>query len=69
MIENNGLAYYHSELTESLQKILDYLVPSEFQHYCESSTEERTNHIYNDLELVQKYMTQPYKDPRQQELF
>tara|TARA_R100001510_G_scaffold43980_1_gene40470 strand:- start:228 stop:494 length:267 start_codon:yes stop_codon:yes gene_type:complete len=67
-------------LTESLQRILDYITPSEFQHYCEASVEERAEHIYNDLELVQNYIatreedfafkqTQPYKDPRQKELF
>lgn len=67
-------------LTESLQRILDYITPSEFHHYCESSVEERAEHIYNDIELVQNYIatreedfafeqTQPYKDPRQMELF
>ena len=67
-------------LTESLQRILDYITPSEFHHYCEASVEERAGHIYNDLELVQNYVatreedfafeqTQPYKDPRQMELF
>ena len=67
-------------LTESLQRILDYIRPSEFQHYCEASVEERAVHIYNDIELVQNYIasreidfafeqTQPYKDPRQKELF
>ena len=67
-------------LTESLQRILDLFSPDEKRHYDEASVKERAEHIYNDIELVQNYIatreedfafkqTQPYKDPRQKELF
>ena len=89
MIDKNNSVYTDNSwdnskryelLTESLQRILDYISPSEFHHYCEASVEERAEHIYNDIELVQNYIatreedfafdqTQPHKDPRQMELF
>ena len=55
-IEKEPYSFCYGVFTESLQRILDYITPSKFHHYCEASVEERAEHIYNDIELVQNYI-------------
>ena len=46
----------NSEQIHSLQRVLDYLAQDERSHFDSASPEERTNHIYLDVLILQGYL-------------
>ena len=42
----------------SLTRVLDYLAQDEVSHFDSASPEERTNHIYLDVLILQDYLEQ-----------
>lgn len=48
----------NAEQIRSLQRVLDYLAQDEQSHFESASPEERTNHIYLDVLILQDYLEQ-----------
>ena len=46
----------NAEQIRSLQRVLDYLTQDEGSHFENASPEERTNHIYLDVLILQDYL-------------
>ena len=53
----------NSEQIRSLQRVLDYLAQEEQSHFDSASPEERTNHIYLDVLILQDYLEQQQGEP------
>src|SRR5262249_29482361 len=54
--------YPPSEVEEALTMILEYLWPEESLDYEKSSPEEKKRHIFNHVQLVQRWLTQLEKE-------
>ncbi len=52
-----------AEQIRSLQRVLDYLAQDEQSHFDSASPEERTNHIYLDVLILQDYLEQQQGEP------
>ena len=48
----------NAEQVRSLSRVLDYLAQDEGSHFDSASPEERTNHIYLDVLILQDYLEQ-----------
>ena len=48
----------NAEQVRSLSRVLDYLAQDEGSHFDSTSPEERTNHIYLDVLILQDYLEQ-----------
>ena len=48
----------NAEQVRSLSRVLDYLAQDEQAHFDSASPEERTNHIYLDVLILQDYLEQ-----------
>ena len=46
----------NAEQVRSLSRVLDYLAQDEQSHFENASPEERTNHIYLDVLILQDYL-------------
>jgi hypothetical protein len=53
----------NAEQIRSLQRVLDYLAQDEQSHFESASPEERTNHIYLDVLILQEYLEQQQGEP------
>ena len=53
----------NAEQLRSLTRLLDYVAEDEQKHFEASSPEERDNHIYHDILILQDYLTQQQGDP------
>ena len=53
----------NAEQLRSLARLLDYVAGEEQKHFEASSPEERDNHIYLDIRILQDYLTQQQGDP------
>ncbi len=53
----------NAEQLLSLARLLDYIAEDEQTHFEASSPEERENHIYLDIQILQDYLTQQQGDP------
>lgn len=51
----------NNQQLRSLERVLAYLKRDEKKHYEESSAEERENHIYNDILILEEYLKQHQK--------
>ena len=47
----------------SLARLLDYVAEDEQKHFEACSPEEREDHIYRDILILQDYLTQQQGDP------
>jgi len=47
----------------SLSRVLDYLAQDEQSHFENASPDERTNHIYLDVLILQDYLEQQKGEP------
>jgi hypothetical protein len=52
----------NAEQLRSLARLLDYVAEDEQKHFEDSSPEERDNHIYLDIQILQDYLTQQEAD-------
>jgi hypothetical protein len=52
----------NAEQLRSLARLLDYVDVDEQKHFEASSPEERDNHIYLDILILQNYLTQQQGD-------
>lgn len=48
----------------SLARVLDYLAPEEQDHFECASAEERANHIYRDVLILQDYLSREKGEPQ-----
>ncbi len=48
----------NAEQLRSLARLLDYIADDEQKHFEASSREEREDHIYLDIQILQDYLTQ-----------
>ena len=48
----------NAEQLRSLSRVLDYLAQDEQSHFENASPDERTNHIYLDVLILQVYLEQ-----------
>ena len=53
----------NAEQLRSLARLLDYVAEDEQKHFEASSPEEREDHIYLDILILQDYLTQEQGDP------
>lgn len=53
----------NAEQVCSLSRVLDYLAQDEQSHFDSASPEERTNHIYLDVLILQDYLEQQQGEP------
>ena len=53
----------NAEQVRSLSHVLDYLAQDEQSHFESASPEERTNHIYLDVLILQEYLEQQKGEP------
>ena len=53
----------NAEQIRSLQRVLDYLAQDEQSHFESASPEERTNHIYLDVLILQESQEQQKAEP------
>ena len=53
----------NAEQNRSLQRVLDYLAQDERSHFESASPEERTNHIYLDVLILQDFLEQQQGEP------
>ena len=53
----------NAEQLRSLTRLLDYLAPDEQAHFESTPPEERTNHIYLDVLILQDYLEQQEGEP------
>jgi hypothetical protein len=53
----------NAEQLRSLAHLLDYVAGDEQKHFEASPPEERDNHIYLDIQILQDYLTQQQGDP------
>lgn len=53
----------NAEQIRSLTRVLDYLVPDERSHFENASPEERANHIYLDVLILQDFLDQQNGEP------
>jgi hypothetical protein len=53
----------NAEQIRSLTRVLDYLAQEEGTHFECASPEERTNHIYLDVLILQDYLEQQQGEP------
>ncbi len=53
----------NAEQLRSLSRVLDYLAQEEGDHFESASPEERTNHIYLDVLILQDYLEQQKGEP------
>ena len=53
----------NAEQIRSLTRVLDYLAQDEGPHFECASPEERTNHIYLDVLILQEYLEQQKGEP------
>ena len=53
----------NAEQIRSLKRVLDYLAQEEGSHFENASPEERTNHIYLDVLILQEYLEQQKGEP------
>lgn len=52
----------NAEQLRSLARLLDYIAEDEQKHFEACSPEERDNHIYLDIQILQDYLTQQQGD-------
>ena len=52
-----------AEQIRSLTRVLDYLAQDEGSHFECASPEERTNHIYLDVLILQDFLEQQQGEP------
>jgi len=48
----------NAEQLRSLARLLDYVAEDEQKHFESTPVEERENHIYRDIQILQDYLTQ-----------
>ncbi len=48
----------NAEQLRSLARLLDYVAGEEQKHFEACSPEDRDNHIYLDIQILQDYLTQ-----------
>jgi len=53
----------NAEQLRSLARLLDYVAEDEQKHFEASSPEEREDHIYLDILILQDYLIQQQGDP------
>jgi len=53
----------NAEQLRSLTRLLDYVAGEEQKHFESTPPEERDNHIYLDIQILQDYLTQQQGDP------
>ena len=53
----------NAEQLRALARVLDYLTPEERDHFECASPEERTNHIYLDVLILQDYLDHQEGEP------
>jgi hypothetical protein len=53
----------NAEQLRSLARLLDYLAPDEQAHFESTPPEERTNHIYLDVLILQDYLEHQKGEP------
>ena len=53
----------NAEQLRSLARVLDYLAQDEQEHFECTSSEERTNHIYLDVLILQDYLEHQKGEP------
>ena len=53
----------NAEQLRSLARLLDYVAEDEQKHFEACSPEEREDHIYRDILILQDYLTQEQGDP------
>ena len=53
----------NAEQIRSLTRVLDYLAQDEQSHFDSASPEERTNHIYLDVLILQDFLEQQQGEP------
>ncbi len=53
----------NAEQLRSLVRLLDYVAEDEHKHFEAYSPEERDNHIYLDILILQDYLIQQQGDP------
>ncbi len=53
----------NAEQIRSLIRVLDYLAQDEGSHFENASPEERTNHIFLDVLILQEYLEQQKGEP------
>ena len=53
----------NAEQIRSLTRVLDYLAQDEGSHFECALPEERTNHIYLDVLILQEYLEQQKGEP------
>ncbi len=53
----------NAEQVRSLSRVLDYLSQDEGSHFDSAFPEERTNHIYLDVLILQDYLEQQQGEP------
>jgi len=53
----------NAEQLRSLSRVLDYLAQDEGSHFECALPEERTNHIYLDVLILQDYLEQQQGEP------
>ena len=53
----------NAEQIRSLTRALDYLAQDEESHFESASPEERTNHIYLDVLILQDFLEQQQGEP------
>ncbi|MEP0805083.1 MAG: hypothetical protein HRF47_06320 [Chloroflexota bacterium] len=53
----------NAEQLRSLSRVLDYLAQDEGSHFENASPDERTNHIYLDVLILQDYLEQQKGEP------
>ena len=54
----------NAEQLRALSHILDYLAPDEQDHFECASPEERANHIYLDVLILQDYLSHEKGEPQ-----
>ncbi len=52
----------NAEQLRSLARLLDYVAEDEQKHFECTPAEERDNHIYLDIQILQDYLTQQQGD-------
>ena len=53
----------NAEQIRSLTRVLDYLAQDKESHFENASPEERTNHIYLDVLILQDFLEQQQGEP------
>ena len=54
----------NAEQLRALSRVLEYLAPDEQDHFECASPEERANHIYLDVLILQDYLSREKGEPQ-----